>query len=135
MIACEPTSRAPLARALAADQPALIVEAAPTAAYGVAVSVGGYRGRVVLRESGGRVALADGEALREGLWQELSGAIGVAGLRATLADGQRFDGPVVCIGTSSGFKDIDVGEATIPTVEPEWSSVAATLRREYGIGN
>lgn len=142
LVACEPATRAPLGRAIATGQPALIVEPTPTDAYAVAVSVGGYRGVVALRESGGWAEALDDEATREaqgalareGLWQELSGAIGVAGLRAATAAGRQFDGPVVCIATSSGFKDIGVGEATIPTVAPEWGAIAATLCREYGIG-
>lgn len=142
MVACEPAVRAPLARAIAAGKPALIVEPTPTDAYAVAVSVGGYRGVVVMRESEGWTEAPDDAALRqaqialarEGLWQELSGAIGVAGLREAVAAGRRFDGPVVCIGTSSGFKDINVGKATIPIVAPEWDTIAATLRQEYGIG-
>jgi len=140
MVACEPAVRAPLARAIAAGQPALIVEPTPTDAYAVAVavSVGGYRGVVVICESEGWTEAPDdaglrqaqGALAREGLWQELSGAIGVAGLREAVAAGRRFDGPVVCIGTSSGFKDIGVGRDMLPTVAPEW----ATVRRECGIG-
>ena len=144
MVACEPAVRAPLARAIAAGQPALIVEPTPTDTYAVAVavSVGGYRGVVVICESEGWTEAPDdpvlrqaqGALAREGLWQELSGAIGVAGLREAVAAGRRFDGPVVCIGTPSGFKDTGVGRDTLPTVAPEWATVVATVRREYGIG-
>lgn len=140
--ACEPAVRAPLARALADGVPAAIVPPTPTDAYSVAVSVGGYRGTVTMRESGGRpIAVTDAATVeaqaalaREGLWQELSGAIGVAGAREALAGGGRPDGPLVCIATSSGFKDLHVGERAIPAVAPDWASVGATLRREYGIG-
>ncbi len=142
IIACEPGSRAPLARAIATGEPAVTVEATPSAAYGAAVTVGGYRGVVVLRESGGWVEPITDTALREaqtalarqGFWQELSGVLGLAGLRAAIAAGQHFTGPVVFVGTSSGFKDIDVGEQPIPTIAPAWNTVATTLRREYGIG-
>jgi threonine synthase len=142
MVACEPAARAPLARAIATGRPALSVEPLPTAAYSAAVSVSGYRGVVALRESNGWAESADDEATgaaqralaREGLWQELSGAIGVAGLRGALASGRRFAGPVVCIATSSGFKDRDAGQQAIPAVAPDWATVSGVLRREYGIG-
>lgn len=142
MIACEPAARAPLTRALAAGRPALSVDPAPTAAYAVAVSVGGYRGVIAVHESEGWTETPDDVALgeaqralaREGLWQELSGAIGVAGLRTALAAGRSFAGPVVCIGTSSGFKDRDAGQQAIPAVAPDWETVSGVLRREYGIG-
>ncbi len=114
---------------------------APTNAYAVAVSVGGYRGVVAVRESDGRVETPDDEATaqaqtalaREGLWQEQSGAIGLAGLRAAARAGRVPSGPIVCIATSSGFKDVATGAHTIPEIAPDWATVGATLRRKYGI--
>lgn len=44
---------------------------------------------------------------RAGLWAELSAAVGLAGLRA--APREEFDGPVVCVSTSAGFKDQGAG--------------------------
>jgi threonine synthase len=69
---------------------------------------------VAVRDSGGEAVLVTDEDLRKaqrdlaraGLWQELSGAAGLAGRRRLRRD---FDGPVVCIATSSGFKDVGVG--------------------------
>ena len=141
IIACEPGARAPLARALAEGRPAVAVPPAPTSAYAVAVSVGGYRGVIAVRESDGWVETPDDEATaqaqvalaREGLWQELSGAIGLAGLRAAVRAGRVPSGPIVCIATSSGFKDVATGEHRIPEVAPDWATVSATLRSEYGI--
>ncbi len=142
IVACEPPARAPLARALAAGLPATEVPATPTDAYGVAVTVSGYRGIVALRESDGWPELVDDAAAREaqralaheGVWQELSGAVGLAGLRAAIRAGRTFAGPVVCIGTSSGFKDRGVGEGAFPALAPEWPAVRDYLRREYGLG-
>ncbi|MEV1173681.1 hypothetical protein [Nonomuraea sp. NPDC049784] len=58
--------------------------------------------------------LAQRYLARRGLWQELSGAAGVAGYRQVRRD---FDGPVVCIATSSGFKDVGVGAERFPVLE------------------
>ncbi|MFG1696844.1 pyridoxal-phosphate dependent enzyme [Nonomuraea sp. NPDC049309] len=114
MFSCETAAGGPHARALAAGLPAAIVEIGPTDAYGVACPVGGHRGVVAVRDSGGEAVLVTDEDLRKaqrdlaraGLWQELSGAAGLAGQRRLRRD---FDGPVVCIATSSGFKDVGVG--------------------------
>ena len=140
IVAAEPGVRAPLARALAAGLPATSVEPAPTAAYSAAVSVSGYRGVVAIRE-GGWVA-TPGEAItaaaqtalaREGLWQEQSGALSLAALHEAVRVGRAPQGPVVCITTSSGFKDIATGSHPIPEIAPDWATVRATLRNEYGI--
>ncbi|GAB2938311.1 pyridoxal-phosphate dependent enzyme [Nonomuraea fastidiosa] len=114
MFSCETAAGGPHAKALAAGLPAAIVEIGPTDAYGVACPVGGHRGVVAVRDSGGEAVLVTDEDLRKaqrdlaraGLWQELSGAAGLAGRRRLRRD---FDGPVVCIATSSGFKDVGVG--------------------------
>lgn len=141
MIACEPAARAPLSRAIATDQPATKVAPEPTAASGIAVSVSGYRGVVAVRESGGtalRLTDAELEAAQTalaatGLWGELSAAAGLAGIRQAATGGETFDGPVIAIATSSGFKDDAVGRQSIPVVVPEWATVAATLSSRYGI--
>ncbi|MFG1941409.1 pyridoxal-phosphate dependent enzyme [Nonomuraea sp. NPDC048826] len=118
MFSCEPATGGPHARAVNAGVPAAIVDLAPTDAYGIACTVGGHRGVRAVRESGGDAILVTDEEMRAaqrdlgraGLWQELSGAAGLAGRRKLGAD---FDGPVVCVGTSSGFKDVGVGSAKI----------------------
>ncbi|MDR8407347.1 pyridoxal-phosphate dependent enzyme [Nonomuraea sp. 3-1Str] len=122
MFACEPAVGAPHARALATGAPAAIVETGPTGAYGIACTVGGHRGVRAVCDSGGEaVPVTDAELLAardvlagQGLWQELSGAAGLAGYRRL---GREFDGPVVCVGTSSGFKDIETGRERVSVRE------------------
>jgi threonine synthase len=141
MIACEPAARAPLARALAEGKHATAVDARPTDAYAVAVTIGGYRGVIAVRDSEGSVMpvtdengrAAQATLARTGMWVELSSAISLAGVRQAVVSGEKFDGPVVAIVTSSGFKDIDVGQDRVPVVSPDWTSVAEALARRYGI--
>ena len=153
LFSCEPAAGGPLARAMALGLPAASVEVGPTGAYAIACPVGGYRGVIALRASGGRALLVDDRELagaqRElasaGLWQELSGAAGLAGLRGSSGSGgpsgsgglgglgglpARPDGPVVCIATSSGFKDRAPGPApdATPAAVAEWSDVRRRLR-------
>ncbi|WP_223167788.1 threonine synthase [Nonomuraea sp. SYSU D8015] len=119
MFSCETAAGAPHAHALATGAPAAIVDMGPSDAYGIAGTVGGHRGVLAVRESGGEaVRVTDDEMrqaqrdlARQGMWQELSGAAGLAGYRRLRRD---FDGPVVCIATSSGFKDVGVGAETFP---------------------
>ncbi|MGW4796803.1 threonine synthase [Nonomuraea sp. NPDC004297] len=122
MFCCETAAGGPHAKALATGAPAAIVELGPTDAYGVAGTVGGHRGVVAVRDSGGEAVLvtddelrrAQRELARAGLWQELSGTAGLAGYRRLRRD---FDGPVVCVATSSGFKDLGVGGERHPVLE------------------
>ncbi|GAA5001704.1 hypothetical protein GCM10023317_34240 [Actinopolymorpha pittospori] len=71
---------------------------------------------------------AQAELARAGLWTELSSAAGLAGLRSV----GEIDGPVVCVSTSSGFKDRSVAAQppahTTLIVEPEWEPVRRALR-------
>ncbi len=77
---------------------------------------------LAVRDSGGEAVLVTDEELRraqrdlagQGLWQELSGVAGVAGYRRSR---RAFDGPVVCVATSSGFKDMGVGGERYPVIE------------------
>ena len=141
MIACEPAARGPLSHALATNQPAVQVAAEHTAASGIAVRVNGYRGVVAVRQSGGEalrlpdpeIEVAQAALARTGLWGEMSAAAGLAGIRQAVSNGEQFDGPVVAIATSSGFKDDGVGQQPIPVVAPEWDAVATTLTTRYGI--
>ncbi|QYC38229.1 Threonine synthase [Nonomuraea coxensis DSM 45129] len=122
MYACESAAGSPHAHALDTGAPAAIVEAGPSAAYGIAGGVGGHRGVLAVRESGGEAVRVSDQELRaaqdalagHGLWQELSGAAGLAAYRRL---GRAFDGPVVCVATSSGFKDVGVGTRTFPVTE------------------
>ncbi|MFD0417590.1 pyridoxal-phosphate dependent enzyme [Streptomyces sp. NPDC127108] len=133
---CEPAAGGPLAAAVRGGVPAAHVPLGPTAAYAIACPVGGYRGVVALRESAGaallvtdeEMAAARSELARNGVWAELSAAAGLAGLRQL---GAPDDGPVVCVSTSSGFKDQDLLAAgPSPVVDPEdWDAVERRLRQ------
>jgi len=141
MIACEPAAGAPLRAALAAGSPVVKVDEAPTAAYSIVVGSNSYRGVLAVQESEGDVlALTDAEIAtaqtalgREGLWAEFSGAASVAGLQQAAAAGMRFDGPVVCLMTSMGFKDQGMPAPELPPVSPTWEAVEKTLRDVYGL--
>jgi threonine synthase len=69
---------------------------------------------VALRGSGGRactfqentVTEAAEELAREGLWQEYSGAAGLAALREAIIAGEQFEEPIVAILTSTGLKEV-----------------------------
>ncbi|MBP6016855.1 MAG: pyridoxal-phosphate dependent enzyme [Candidatus Promineofilum sp.] len=141
MIACEPAAGAPLRAALAAGLPVVKVDEAPTAAYSIVVGSNSYRGVLAVRESEGEaLALTDAEIAnaqaalgREGLWAEFSGAASLAGLRQAAALGMRFDGPVVCLMTSTGFKDQGLPMPDLPPVAPTWEAVQSILQRVYGL--
>lgn len=132
MFACEPTAAAPLAKAMREGLPAAHVEVEPTDAYSIVSPVSGYRGVVALRASGGRALLlgddqmraARSEVARAGLWVELSSAAGLAGLRSV----DDISGPVVCISTSSGFKDRARDSKPTEPIKPEWNEVQHRLR-------
>jgi threonine synthase len=137
LFSCEPAAGGPLARAMADGADVARVPVAPTDAYAINCAVGGYRGVLALTGSGGEALLvsdaelagAQRELARCGLWQELSGAAGLAGYRRL--SGRRFEGPVVCVATSSGFKDRAAGStpAGQRVVDPEWGSVRRHLIR------
>ena len=141
MVACEPDALGPLREALAASSPTAIVPSQSTIAYAIATSVNGYRGVVALEESGGfPVAVTDQEMLEAqaqlagaGIWAEASAAASLAGLRKALASEFQGQGPVVCISTSSGFKDLSVGERLAPEADGTWEGVEDALMRNYGI--
>ena len=141
MIACEPAAGAPLRAALSAGRPVMKVDEAPTAAYSIVVGSNSYRGVLAVRESEGEaLALTDAEIAtaqaalgREGLWAEFSGAAGLAGLRQAAALGMHFDGPVVCLMTSTGFKDQGLPLPELPPVAPTWEAVQGILHRVYGL--
>lgn len=134
LYSCEPAAGGPLAAAMAAHTDAARVTVSASHAYAIDCAVGGYRGVLALTRSGGRALLvSDAElvaAQRElagaGLWFELSGVAGLAGLRQLR--GAEFDGPLVCVGTSSGFKDVGVGSQPGPVVAADWDVVSRLLR-------
>lgn len=140
LIACEPAAAAPLYHALRTGQTVMHVDGQDTGAYSIVVDDNSYRGYLAVTESGGcAVPLSDDALLeaqrvlgRDGLWAELSGAASAAGLRAT-PEANRWDGPVVCIMTSTGFKDQGYPPRAVPEPEPTWTAVQSCLREAYGL--
>ncbi|MER7518452.1 pyridoxal-phosphate dependent enzyme [Streptomyces sp. NPDC126499] len=131
--ATEPAAAGALTRAMRTGADTARVPVGPTAAYAIDCAISGYRGVVALRETGGaartvtdrQMADAQAELAAQGLWCELSSAAGLAGLRAHGPADE--DGPVVCVATSSGYKDEDTARATYQPVELEWAEVKALL--------
>jgi len=112
----------PLARSFALGLPAMEVEVGATVAASIASPVSGYRGIRALHMSGGRALtfhentlLAVHEGLsRSGFWQEASGVAGLSALKEAIADGERFNEPIVVILTSGGFKDLVADPEQMP---------------------
>jgi threonine synthase len=122
MLSAEPAVRGPLAHAMANNQAAAEVTGPASLAAGIACTVSSYRGLVALRETGGRALTfqestlieATRELARDGLWQEYSGAAGLAALFEARQRGETIDEPVVAVLTSSGFKDVPATRTTTP---------------------
>ncbi|AGN02956.1 threonine synthase [Salinarchaeum sp. Harcht-Bsk1] len=140
MIACEPAARAPHVAALESEAALPSVAPGDTDAHSIQATQATYHGVTAIDESDGDAtgvtddAIAEAQALlaARGCWQEFSGAAGVAGLREAAADFDgSLDGPIVCLATSSGFKDGETLDA--PTVDGSWESIRNALRTEYGL--
>lgn len=139
MIGCEPLGGgAPLSQALAGSVPVAYTTATGSDAYSIAVSVNSYRGVVAVKNSNGMtLALTEDELQRgqellsrNGIWPELSSATAMAGaLRADLLN-LGCNGPLVCINTSSGFKDIHVGKNLVPEIDGSWESLMQFLDKQ-----
>ena len=137
LVACEPAAGAPLKRAVESGQPTVTVDTGPSDAYGIAVPVNSYRGVVAVRETDGlAVATSEEEEYRaqavlskSGLWAELSSAVAFAGAMRAAELGLGKDGPLVCINTSSGFKDINVGKNPIPEIDGSWEALLGVLHQ------
>lgn len=136
MIACEPAAGAPLRQALARSLPTTTVHTGESDAYAIAVPTNSYRGVVAVRQtSGAALALTDAEMYaaqhqlrRAGIWAELSAAIAVAGL-AHAGELGLGAGPLVCINTSSGFKDQAVGTNPITKIDGSWEALLEGMRK------
>ncbi|MEU0716994.1 pyridoxal-phosphate dependent enzyme [Streptomyces lavendulocolor] len=132
---CEPAAGGPLAAAVRSGAPAAVVQPGATDAYAIDCSVGGNRAvRAVLDSGGDALLVTDAELVRarddlarQGLWAELSAAAGLAGFRQWAARGGDAGGPVVCVSTSSGFKDLGVGGDPLEPVEPTWEALTRAL--------
>ena len=140
VVSCEPSARGPLAHAIRLNRPVATVEPNPTDAYAIGTAIGGFRGRAALERTAGYPVLISDREMREaqieagksGIWQELSSSSSIAGLRRALQDGALVDGPVVCISTSSGFKDRALGTHEAPTIDADWRDISGVLQSEYG---
>jgi threonine synthase len=136
MIACEPAAGAPVKRALELDEPIAYVEVGDTEAYSIAVPVNSYRAVVAVKGSNGAaLAVTEQEMVsaqramsRAGMWAESSAAIAFAGAQRYTELGIE-KGPLVCINTSSGFKDQGVGRNPIVEIDGEWTSLLEEMRR------
>ncbi|HEM62211.1 MAG TPA: pyridoxal-phosphate dependent enzyme, partial [Chloroflexi bacterium] len=141
MVACEPAALGPLRQALSRGKTIASVSSQPTIAYAIAATVNGYRAVLAIQESDGFAVPVSDEDVEQaqqqlglfGLWAEASAAASLAGLRQVASQGEQVTGPVVCISTSSGFKDLLVGTAEAPSAEPTWEGLEETLMRHYGI--
>jgi len=141
MAACEPAVMAPLRHALMDNKASVLVPSQPTIAYAIAASVSGYRAVVAIQESDGLAVPVTDQEMREaqdklarvGLWAEASAAASLAGLRKVMDQGAEGKGTVVCINTSSGFKELSVGDAAAPSAEGTWEGLEEALMRHYGI--
>src|SRR5947209_6772785 len=96
MISAEPAVRGPLAQAVQRNAAAAETDGPPSLAAGISCTVSSYRGVKALRDSGGMALTFSEETLveaaselaREGLWQEYSGAAGLALLREAYRSGE-----------------------------------------------
>lgn len=141
MVACEPAARGPLARAVAAQLPIARVDPQPTRAVAIACTVSSYRGIAAINDSAGLALLVTDEEMTEakavsgaaGLWPEFSSAAALAGIRKAHDAGERFDGPIVAIQTSAGFKDPFVPQDAVPRIDPNWEALTGALVKLYSI--
>lgn len=139
LYACEPAARAPLALAIDRGEPIVSVDAQPTEAYSIKATTSSYRGYRALADSDGDAAPFSEGTLEQarhdlaefGLWQEDSGAAGIAGLYDAVDEGIRPEGPIVCIATSSGFKNGRTHEP--PQVDAEWPAIRACIEDGFEI--
>jgi threonine synthase len=137
ILSAEPGVRAPLAHAMARNLAAAEVSGPGSLAAGIACTVSSYRAAAALRSSNGRALTFSESTLveaanalaREGIWQEYSGAAGLAALREAKQRGETIEEPVVAVLTSTGLKDVPA----IPIVSsakdrPSLDSVVASLK-------
>jgi threonine synthase len=134
----------PYGSALASGLPGAssAVPAGPSVAFSIATPVSAYQGwQAVSVTAGSTVAVADdGEILAaqlrlaraSGIYLEASAALPIAGLGRLRAAGVLGAGDtVVCIGTSTGLKDIGATASVLDpvvTIEPTLAALEQTLR-------
>ncbi|MBE0691081.1 MAG: threonine synthase, partial [Anaerolineae bacterium] len=106
-------------------------------AYAIAVPVNGYRGTVAITESeGDAIAITEAEMRaaqvelgRTGIWGEISSVISFAAVKHAQEHGLGKRGALVCINTSSGFKDLHTGEHPIPFIDGSWEAFQDILNQ------
>ncbi|WP_053646337.1 MULTISPECIES: threonine synthase [unclassified Streptomyces] len=133
--AAEPAAAGALTEALRTGRDVARVPVGPTAAYAIDCEINGYRGVLAVRTTGGaartvsdeRMAAARAELAAQGIWCETSAAAGLAGLRAR--GPRETDGPVVCVVTSGGYKDVATAQDTYAPMEPDWRTIEKRLTR------
>ncbi|MFE7587155.1 pyridoxal-phosphate dependent enzyme [Streptomyces gardneri] len=133
MYATEPAAAGALTEALRTGRPTARVPVGPTLAYAIDCEINSYRGVVAVRTTGGaartvtdeQMTSARAELASQGLWCETSAAAGLAGLRAH--GPRKTDGPVVCVVTSSGYKDVATAGETYEPTAPDWPSIRSAL--------
>ncbi len=136
MMACEPESQAALAEARRRGEPIVEIDYGDSEAVSIGATRSTHRGFYALEQSDGAAVPVSDDRMRRaqeclaatGLWIELSGTAGVAGLEVV---GAPVEGPIVAIACSSGFKD--GAERLAPRAAPTVDAVEATLREEYGL--
>lgn len=135
MVACEPGAGAPLKHALESNLLIAHVTVQDSQAYAIAVPVNSYRGIIAIRESQGialalseqEMQAAQAKLASQGLWAEISSSISFAGLLKAQELGLGNKGPLVCINTSSGFKDSRVGLNPVTVIDGSWDSLVIHL--------
>ncbi len=139
IVVCEASAYGVHYRAIEANQPAFSLRASKTtAALSIAIEVGGHRAVAAVQRSEGQAILLsdqemrDAQAMmaREGMWVELAAASSVAALRKLVAPLGQSTRPVVCISTSSGFKDVGVGAASLPPCDGSWSEFVCAAKEQ-----
>lgn len=138
IVVCETSAYGAHKKAIDEGVPAASIKpSGSTNALSIAVEIGGHRAvAAALRSSGQAVLVDDAEMVeaqitlaREGLWVELSAASSVAALRRLSRDaGERR--PIVCIATSSGFKDVGVGSHPLPVCDGTWDELASAAKSQ-----
>ncbi|MFF5761536.1 pyridoxal-phosphate dependent enzyme [Streptomyces tanashiensis] len=131
--AAEPAAAGALTEALRTGKPVARVAVRPTAAYAIDCEINSYRGVLAVRTTGGaahtvtddQMMAARQELAAQGIWCETSSAAGLAGLRAR--GPRESDGPVVCVVTSSGYKDIATAKESFAPTAPDWEPIKETL--------
>ncbi|MGW6563896.1 threonine synthase [Streptomyces sp. NPDC054975] len=131
--ATEPAAAGALTEAMRTGADTARVPVGPTAAYAIDCEISGYRGIVALRGTMGeartvtddQMTQAQDELAAQGLWCEVSAAAGLAGLRTHGPADE--DGPVVCVATSSGYKDTATARDTHPPVDLTWEELKTRL--------